>query len=458
MTRALLVFALACSAVTGHAAAQGVTLPDVERVELDNGVVLLVTEQRDVPLIGLEVIVTGGAITDPEGKAGLASLVLGLMEKGAGSRNAAAFAEAVDSVGGSLTTTAGLETLRISAEFMSRDTELMIELVADMLQAPRFDGDEVQKLRDRRIDLLRAAKDNDPRPLSPLYGNAFLFAGHPYGRPVNGDEASLASLTANDVRGYYDDYVGADRLVIAAVGDFDAADMIGRLTLAFADWRTAEGPLPDVAAAQPQEGRRVLLVDKPGATQSYFWIGNVGVSRSYPQRAELNIANTLFGGRFTSLLVDELRTKAGLTYGAYSELVRPSAPGSVAIVSYTKTIDLALSLLGRLHEAGFDSELVASGKNYILGQFPPGYETARQLAAQFANLETFGLDASFVNGYGDAVANAEVEAIQSVIDPVYPRQENLVFVIIGDAEAIRDSVAKYGPVTEMALTDPRFSP
>ncbi len=127
--------------------------------------------------------------------------------------------------------------------------------------------------------------------------------------------------------------------------------------------------------------------------------------------------------------MDELRTKAGLTYSAHSALLRPSTPGSVAIVSSTQTsstieaIDLALSLLGRLHETGFDPELIASGKNYILGQFPPGYETATQLAEQFANLEAFGLDAGYINDYGAAVAAADVEAIQSVIDAVYPRQE-----------------------------------
>jgi predicted Zn-dependent peptidase len=464
MTRVLLTALLAWIVLLGQAQAQGVTLPAVQRVELENGIVLLVTEQRDVPLVGLEVMVRGGAVTDPDGKAGLASLVIGLLEKGAGVRNADAFAEAVDSVGGSLSTSAGLETLRISAEFLSRDTELMVELVTDMLRDPRFDASEVRKLRDRRIDLLRAAKDRDPRQLSPLYGNAFLFADHPYGRPVNGDEASLATLTPSDVRGYYDDHVGANRLVIAAVGDFDAATMISRLTLAFADWREAEAPLPELPAAAPEQGRRILLVDKPGATQTYFWIGNVGVSRHYPQRAELDIANTLFGGRFTSLLVDELRTKAGLTYSARSALERPSTPGSVAIVSYTKTsstieaIDLALGLLDRLHETGFEPELIISGKNYILGQFPPDYETAAQLAAQFASLEAFGLDASFVNDYGAAVANADIESIQSVIASVYPRPDDLVFAIIGDAEVVRDSIAKYGPVTEMSLTDPRFSP
>jgi predicted Zn-dependent peptidase len=207
-----------------------------------------------------------------------------------------------------------------------------------------------------------------------------------------------------------------------------------------------------------------LLVDKPGATQSYFWIGNVGVSTDYPQRAELDIANTLFGGRVTSLLVDELRTRAGLTYSASSTLLRPSQPGSVAIVSYTKTdtttvaIDLALSLLTKIREQGFGDDMVLSGKNYILGQFPPRLETAAQLAEQFAQLEALGLDASFINDYGAAVAGAGGENIQSVINAVYPHTDDLVFVVIGDAELIRDDIAKYGPTTEMAITEPRFHP
>ena len=107
----------------------------------------------------------------------------------------------------------------------------------------------------------------------------------------------------------------------------------------------------------------MLLIDKPGATQTYFWIGNVGVARDFEQRAELDIANTLFGGRFTSLLVDEMRTKAGLTYSARSALSRPSQPGSFAIVSFTKTdttivaMDLAITLLRRMRDDGFSEEL-----------------------------------------------------------------------------------------------------
>jgi predicted Zn-dependent peptidase len=159
-----------------------------------------------------------------------------------------------------------------------------------------------------------------------------------------------------------------------------------------------------------------------------------------------------------------MRTNAGLTYGVYSTLRRPAAPGSVATVSFTKTettveaIDLAVSLLDKIRTEGFGDEIIASGKNYILGQFPPRLETAAQLAAQFAALETYGLDNSYIDDYGSAVAGAAGEAINTVIREVYPSPADLVFVIIGDAELLREDVAKYGPITEMPMTAPRFRP
>ena len=448
----------------GTSLAQGVTLPEARQVKLDSGAVFILHEKRDVPLIGAEVTLLGGAVSDPEGRAGLASLFAGLLEKGAGDRDAASFAETVAAVGGSLSAAAELEAITISADFMARDADLMVELLVDMLQRPTLSATEMTKLRDRRIDLIRAAKDNDPRRLISTYGNAFLFVGHPYGTPVNGSETSLAKISHREVQAYYDDYVGADRLVISVVGDFDADAMASKLSEAFANWRAAKAPLPEIESPAPEPGRRVLLVDKPGATQSYFWIGNVGVGRDYEQRAELDVANTLFGGRFTSLLMNELRTKAGLTYGASSSLRRPTKAGSVAIVSYTKTestteaIDMSLELLAKLRNEGFAEELITSGKNYILGLYAPRLETAAQLAAQFAALQAYGLDASYVNDYSAAVAGAGSESIQSVIMGVYPSPDDLVFVVLGDAELIRDDVAEYGPITEMAITDPRFLP
>ena len=240
--------------------------------------------------------------------------------------------------------------------------------------------------------------------------------------------------------------------------------MKSRLLAAFGDWRVAAADTSPIAAAEKLAGRRVLLVDKPGATQTYFWLGNIGVAVDYPQRAELNLANTVFGGRFTSMLNTELRVKAGLTYGVRSALARRATPGSVVISSFTETsttaeaIDMAIDILERLHESGIDDETIESARNYIMGQFPPRLETAAQLARQLAMLELYGLDASYVDDYVEALGSVDAAGIDTVIADVYPLGENLTMIFIGDAAEIRETVGQYGPITELSISEPRFRP
>ena len=460
--RLLRIAALSLALLSAAALGAGVTLPDFERVELDNGTVLLVSEKPEVPLVAVTAVLRGGAAADPEGRDGLANLLASLLEKGAGDRDASQFAEAIDATGGVLSSRADLETITVSGNFLAREADLMVELLADMLLRPRLDEAEFGKLRERSINFIRAAKDTNLNALLPIYGQAFLFGAHPYGNPVSGSESSLAAIAHEDLKDYYEQQLGGDRLVVAVTGDVDAAGMVAKLTAAFGDWRPAAAPLPEVTPAAPQSGRRVLLVDKPGATQTYFWLGNVGVARDYENRAALDIANTVFGGRYTSMLNTELRMESGLTYGARSQLSRPTQPGSLAIVSYTPTettfeaVDMALGVLGRLHEAGIDDDLLASARNYILGQFPTALETAAQLGQQLAALAAFGLDVGYINDYGAALLAADTAAVAAVIGAVYPVPDDLVFVLLGDAETIREQAARYGPLVEMSIAEPHF--
>ena len=150
-----------------------------------------------------------------------------------------------------------------------------------------------------------------------------------------------------------------------------------QLETAFGTWRRAGTSPPVVAAAPRVTGRRVLLVDKPDATQTYFWFGNVGASRIDPARTAQSVVNTVFGGRYTSMLNVELRANSGLTYGANSGFDRATQPGAFSVMSYTETektvdaVDLALATLDRLHRDGLDAQTLASAHSYLLGQFPP---------------------------------------------------------------------------------------
>lgn len=460
--RALLV--LLSFAVAPLALADGgVKTPPFERVRLENGTVLLLMERHDVPLIQFDARVRGGGRLDPPDRFGVASLLASLLEKGAGERDSLSFAETVASVGGAIQTSASVEAIVISGSFLARDRKLMIELLSDMLERPKLEEKELQALRARRIEFIRAAKDSDLSALSPIYGNAALFGEHPYGNPVVGSEDSLARITPADIRKFYSEHMGGDRLIISVAGDFDSREMKRLLTQAFSKWRKASAPLTEIPAPTPLASRRVLLVDAPDSVQSYFWIGNIGVARADQRRAPLDIVNTLFGGRFTSMLNSELRIRTGLSYGARSTFDRLQQPGPWQMTSFTRTettieaIDLAFATLDRLHTDGLDEGMLASSKTYVLGQFPLALETAGQWASQLAVLELYGLSTRYIDEYAQALNRVQLADTKKVIDEVFPKSDRVLLVVIGKADALRESLKKYGPVEEMSLSDPRWS-
>lgn len=467
MSIARQLFTLTCTTLVAAALVaaepvRNVQLPKYEEVKLGNGMRVLLSENHELPLISFSGRLRGGSISEPAGKEGVAEITAELLRKGAGKRDAAQFSEAVDQVGGDISAAVDDESTIVSGEFMSRDRALMLELLSDMLERPQLPKTEFTKVQQRLIEEIAAAKDSDPRQLVPTYFSAFAFAGHPYGR--SSDETSLAKITYEDVQQYYRDQIGADRAIFTFVGDFNAKQFASELRKAFGSWRTSAAKMPSVTPPAKLTGRRVLLVDKPGATQTYFWIGNVGIARNDPQRVAVDLANTAFGGRFTSMLNTELRIKSGLSYGAGSRVIRRTMAGPIAISSYTKTestekaIDLALDVLKRFRTNGLDAQTLTSVKSYVVGQFAPTIETSSQVAAKLTELAFYGLDPSDVNQYATSVANMSPEAITKAIASVYPDPANLDFVLIGDASKIRDVAKKYGTVTEMKITEKHFAP
>lgn len=458
------VLAALAVALIGQAADTGVKVPAFERVVLDNGAVLLLMERHDVPLIAVRAIVRGGAAIDPEGQSGLTSVLAGLLEKGAGKRDAMEFASTLASVGGVMSAAAQSESIVVSGSFLARDHALMTELLADVLQRPQLTQAQFASVRDRQIEFIRAAKDSELGSLTSAYGKGVIFRGHPYGKPAMGNEAGLAAVTHASLTQHYRQQFGADRLIVAVVGDFGTTPLKQALSRAFDGWRKAATPLAPMPVQPTQTGRRVLLVDAPDSVQSYFWAGNVGVARSFADRAPLDVVNTLFGGRFTSMLNSELRIRTGLTYGANSRFERPSQPGAWALSSFTKTattieaIDLAFSVLDRLHSQPPEPQMLASGKAYVQGQFPLALETADQWAAALADLEFYQLDRSYIDGYTGALGAVTAVDAQRMIRERFPSSDNVTLVVIGQAAAIREGLRKYGPVTEMKLSDPVFAP
>jgi len=310
------------------------------------------------------------------------------------------------------------------------------------------------------VDELREAKDN-PRFVIGDYFASFLFAEHPFGRPRGGTETSLPTLSRADVLRFHEAYLRPNNVILAVVGDFDTGKLKGQVESAFEKWEKIPVSTTQTPVPRPMNGHKVLLVDKPDAVQTYFYIGNVGVAKGHPDEPILDVVNTVFGGRFTSWLMNEMRTKNGLTYNAHSRFIQRRVPGPFYISSFTRTedtekaIDMALDILGRLHTNGLSQEELDSAKNYIRGQFPPDYESSGALARAIAELELYGLDRATINDHTRKTDAVTLDDVRRVIAEHYPK-DNLAFVLIGQAESIRTAAAKYGELRAKSISDPGF--
>ena len=442
---------------------KGFGVPAHERVVLANGLTLVIVPRREVPLVAFQMLFRGGALGDPAACAGVASLTAGLLDKGAGERDAAAFAESVEGAGGSFAASAGPDCITVSGQFLAHDQERMLDLLADAVIAPRFAAEEFARQQLRQIGQIRSLKDSDPSELLPQYGRAVLFGAHPYGQPAGGSEDSLQSVTLKDVIDYHRAHIGADRAVLVVAGDVDVAWLKAVVEQRFGAWRAAAAPLSEVAPTVKLRRRRVLLVDSPGSAQSYFWLGATGLDRAYPQRAALDLVNSLFGGRFTSLLNSELRIRTGLSYGAGSGFTRGRVAGEFAIRSFAETrhtvqaLDLALRTLSRLRREGITQAMLDSARSYVIGQYPMNLETAADWAAQLAELELYGLDPAYIEGYGPALRSATLEDARQVIHQAFPLGRQLAVVVIGDAQQVRERLGRYGPVQQIQLAAGSFA-
>jgi zinc protease len=437
-----------------------VRLPNYVRETLPNGVVVYLMPKPGVPLVNFRVVVKGGIESEPDGLAGLSQVTAQLLRRGTSRRTADQFSSEIDGLGGVFNAVSNEQSVVVTSEFLRKDFAAGLDLTADSLLHASFPESEVKKALARSIDTVKSAKDNPQAAITPYYRAFFYGPAHPYGRPA--DEASFGRMTRERIAGYAQKMYAGRNMIVVVAGDFDPPAAVAAVKKTFGDvpagiayaWAKDARPLP---------GARLLLIDKPDATQTYFRIGQPGISRTDPDRTMLQLINTLFGGRFTSMLNDALRVTSGLTYGAVSTLDLFREPGAITIGTYTRTettvqaIDLALETLRRANEKGVTADQLASVKAYVKGTYPAqAIETPDQLATVLGDIEIFGLNRGEVDDLFSRVDAVTLERANAAVKKWY-RPDNLTFVVLGNASKIRDAMKKYAPsVKEVSIADPGF--
>jgi len=421
------------------------TIASYESFELKNGLKVFVVEDHKLPRISMSLILDRDPIVEGD-KAGYVSIAGDLLGAGTANRTKAELDEEVDFMGARFSTSAS----SMNVGGLSKYTDNLIEIMADVLLNPSFPSEEFDKLKSQMTSGLKANAD-DPDAISGNLRGATLYGlEHPYGEVMT--EATVEAVTLEDCKNYFSTYFRPNIAYMVVIGDITTKDAKKKLSKALKGWKAAEVPSHDYEKTTVPAAGRIVMVDKPSAVQSVVWLGNViDLPQGHPDIEPLRVANQILGGGMSGRLFTNLREDKAFTYGAYSSFgvdQLNSTFGASAKVRNEVTDSAIVEFLyeiGRMRtEAVSDEDLIAA-KASLSGAFGRSLESTSSAANFALNIARYGLPSDYYNNY---LARLEAVTAEDVmrVSVRYMRTDNLTISVVGKAQDVAAGLAAFGTV------------
>ena len=436
--------------------------PELQRLRLANGVPVIVATRPEVPVARIAVQFDGGYTADQGRKVGTASFAMGMLDEGAGKLDALAIADRVERIGAQLGAGAGLDNASVSISTLTEQLDPAVGLLAEVVRRPTFPAHEIERLRKEWIAGIAREKTSPDalamRVLPPLlYGD-----GHPYAIPFSGSgtEASIAALTRDDLIAFQRDYLRPDNATIVVVGAVTPATILPLLERHFGDWQPPAGARParqDIADATPGTATRVFLLDRPGAPQTTILAGQLMPSSRAPDRLELNTANDVIGGTFTSRINMNLREDKHWSYGARSSLsdARGQRPWLLsAPVQTDKTVESIAEIRRELSafvssQPATEAE-VAKVRSRDVRALSGQFETNGAVAGAIGEMIRFDRPDDYVRTLRARLEAQTQSGVQQAAAQAF-KPDALTWVIVGDLAKIEPPIRQLGLGTVQVL-------
>lgn len=408
-------------------------------------------------LLHLELLALRGAEAEPVGRAGLASLTGGLLDEGTSTSSALELADAAESLGGYLGSGADWETLEASGTFLAEHWREGLALVAAIATDPSFPPDEIERARRRTLAELQNRRAQ-PGTLAGRELARRLYSGTPYATLLLGEEDSVSAIVRDEIVDFHR-AARASHWVAIACGGMDRERLAEEIARALP--ATAAARPPEVAPVVPAagDGRRIVVVDRPGAAQTELRVGHAGLPRTHPDFTAAGLLNTIFGGKFTSRINLNLREVHAYTYGAHSRFAARRGPGPFVISTAVANAAAApatreiLHELERIRSEPVGEEELVDAKSYLLGVFPYTVQTIDGVASRLNDLAVFGLPDDYWHTLPDRVGSLTREELVRVAN-AHLHPDRAVVVAVGPAAELEPTFAELGPVEVVAATGP----
>jgi len=424
-------------------------MPEIHEERLANGATVVVARRPGVPLAAARLQVRAGAALDPPGRFGLAQMVAMVARRGAGARSGRRLDDLVESQGAHLSASADEDAAVYSLSAPVEALSSLLGPLVDLARAPSFPPAEFERLRRRELAAL--AHDADEPGL--IADRAMLleaYVGHPYGHAVEGRVKDMGTMRRADALAFHRRHYGPTLTTLVLTGPLDVGMALAEARRRLGRWKaTVEDP-PDWPSPAPAP-RRVVVVDKPDATQTQIRLAAPGFPRRSPDYFPAAVANAVLGGGFTSRLVEAIRVNRGLSYGVRSRFAMSRSTGLFTLSSFTKNetagelVQVALDEIARFRDEGPSAAEVERATSYLAGLYPMSLETHDQWADRLADLQLYGYGLDEVRDYRERVRAVTAAAAHEVGRRRFPADTGVILAV-GPARQVVAQLERFGPV------------
>lgn len=409
----------------------------------------LLASDPSLPLLHATIAWDRGSLLDPEGKEGASRILLRLMRRSAGGRDAEAIDNQIDRMGAHLGISVSRSVAAFQGSVISRSTAPFLELLQDAICRPSLDREEFTRLVDEtRAELVERL--NDDRALVRSFFSKKLFAGHPDSRPTSGSLSSLERLTWEDMQEQYRRLCTRERLRFAFSGHLDAKQLTDAARAIYEQLPPSETEVNDPPHPSVPAGRRLLFIDKPERTQTQILIGGLGTHPSDEDHFALHLGNTIFGGTFTARLSQEVRAKRGWSYGAYSSLPIDRRRQAFSMWTFPAQTDAAacirlqLELLEDWVERGVTAKELRAAKKYLISSHVFSSDTASKRVSLLLDELLYELPPGYQEEYIERVQALSLDEVnQAIRKRISP--QNLLIAIVGTHSQLGSQIREVIP-------------
>ncbi len=432
--------------------------PEPERVVLDNGMVVYLLEDHELPLISLSATMRTGGWLEPADKIGLAGLTGSVMRTGGGGGlTAEQVDEELEQFAGDISVSMGRQAASASLDVLSKDVKRGLQIFAGLIRTPAFEPARVEVAKLQAIEGIRRRQDNPGSIVGREFVKQLYGPEHPSARESTIE--TIKRITRDDLAAFHRQTVHPNGIILGVTGDFEKSAMLALLRATFGDWK--KGDVPELKIADVPEsggGRSIVRFVKKETSQTHLRVGHLTIRENHPDYVPLAIANDILGGSsFRSRLFNDVRTKRGLAYSVGSRLNTGTHDQGVWLMraetklpSTQEVVSRFLANMERVRTELVTDEELAEAKEAYVNSFVFSFTSPAAIVSRFMDLEYDGLPKDFLQQLrARVVALTKEDLLAAAKKHFHP--DRLTIVAVGPGEALAKLLSGFGEVKEIKL-------